>query len=176
MSHNNSEASEITLISRGEGQTPIVLELKHTNYALTRIDDIRIINPMNLPDLLTVFLKSMNELSKAIGFISAEIVKTKYALDRVKSNLLLHEMPKILAEKNIKSSEDIRNAILCLDPKYSELSEQLDMLEAVLDNLRAKNKNMETATFNCKTVIQYTYMPPKLKDYSNTETGIGEKE
>jgi hypothetical protein len=176
MSDTTSEPSEIQLISRGAGQTPIVLELKHTNYALTRIDDIRIVNPMNLPDLLTVFLKSMTELSRAIGFISAEIVKTKYALERVKSNLLLHEMPRILAEKNIKSSEDIRNAILCLDPKYSEMSEQLDMLEAVLDNLRSKNKNMETATFNCKTVIQYTYQPPKLRDFTNVDSSIGDKE
>jgi hypothetical protein len=175
MSDTTSEPSEIQLISRGAGQTPIVLELKHTNYALTRIDDIRIVNPMSLPDLLTVFLKSMNELSKAIGFISTEIVKTKMSLDRVKSNLLLHEMPRILTEKNVKSSEDIRNAILTLDPQYAEKSEQLAMLEAVLDNLRAKNKNMETATFNCKTIIQYTYLPPKLKDYTNQEFGIGEK-
>lgn len=175
MSEVSSEPSEIQLISRGAGQPPIILELKHTNYALTRIDDIRIVNPMTLPDLLTVFLKSMNELSKAIGYISAEIVKTKMTLDRVRSNLLLHEMPKILAEKNVKSSEDIRNAILSLDPQYAEISEQLAMLEAVLDNLRSKNKNMETATFNCKTIIQYTYQPPKLKDYTNQEFSIGEK-
>lgn len=176
MSQNETDASEVQVISRGPQQTPILLELKDTNYALTRVNDIRVINPIILPDLLAVFSKSMTELTKALGAISLEIVKTTYVLDRIKAHIILEDMPRILAEKGLKSSEDVRSAIISLDPAYSQLSEQLAMLEAVYENLKSKYKNMELAIYNCKTITQYSSpMKPMHKDYTNSEFGIGKE-
>jgi len=154
MSDIETDASEVFIIPR-LGESPILLQLKRAKEAIERISDIAALSPSLLPGLLTSLLQGLTELNKAMSTISLEIVNAEHKANRRKANLILDEMPRILIEKGIKSSEDVRNAILSLDHEYSQLCEQKDMLEAIFENLKVKSKNIEHALYSCKTITQY---------------------
>lgn len=154
MSDIETDASEVLIIPR-LGNTPILLQLKKTKEAVERISDVAVLNPSILPGLLATLLTGLSELNKAMSIIGLEIVNAEHKANRRKATLILDEMPRILLEKGIKSSEDVRNAILDLDYEYSQLREQKDMLEAVFENLKIKSKNIEHALYSCKTITQY---------------------
>ncbi len=134
MSEIHTVSSEVILIARGDGENPILLELKDTKYAESRVPDIRIVSPANAPDLLASFAEGLNELARAMGYISLEVIKSQTKLERRKANLILNEIPAILEKKGQRSSEDLRNAVLALDEIYCRLNEEVNSLKSVFDN------------------------------------------
>jgi len=175
MSEIKSVSLDTFVVSR-VGETPIILELQQTQEAMSRIGEISIINPSSMPELLACFGKALVELNRALAVISVEIVKVSHKVDKRKAILLLDEMPGILTAKNLKSSEDVRNAILSLDESYSKLCEQKDILEAVFDNLKGKSKNLELALYSIKTITQYRVTPGfGNTDMTNRDFSIGKE-
>lgn len=175
MSDIQSASLDTFIVSR-VGESPIILELQQTQEAMSRINEIAVVNPASLPELLSCFGKALVELNRALSVISLEIVKVSHKVDRRKAIILLEEMPVILAQKNLKSSEDVRNAILALDEQYSKLLEQKDALEAIFENLKGKSKNLELSLYSIKTITQYRVMPKyNMDDMSNREFSIGKE-
>lgn len=175
MSDIQSASLDTFIVSR-VGESPIILELQQTQEAMSRINEIAVVNPASLPELLSCFGKALVELNRALSVISLEIVKVSHKVDRRKAVILLEEMPVILAQKNLKSSEDVRNAILALDEQYSKLLEQKDALEAIFENLKGKSKNLELSLYSIKTITQYRVMPKyNMDDMSNREFSIGKE-
>lgn len=165
-----------TFVVSRVGETPIILELQQTQEAMSRIGEISVINSASLPELLACFSKALVELNRALSVISLEIVKASHKVDKRKAILLLDEMPGILLAKNIKSSEDVRNAIFALDEQYSKLCEQKDVLEAVFENLKGKSKNLELALYSIKTITQYRVTPRfGSEDMTNRDFSIGKE-
>ncbi len=153
---------------------PIILELELTQEAMSRIGEIAVINPHSMPELLACFGKALAELNKALSVISLEIVKASHKKDRRKAIILLDELPALLIAKNLKSSEDVRTAILSLDDEYAKYSEQKEMFEAVFENLKGKSKNLELSLYSIKTITQYRVMPRyNTEDMSNREFSVG---
>ena len=175
--NNIKPASPDTFVLSRVGETPIILELEQTQEAMSRIGEIAILNPSSAPELLACFGKALAELNKALSVISLEIVKASHKRDRRKASIILDELPGILIAKNLKSSEDVRNAILSLDAEYSKYAEQKEMFEAVFENLKGKSKNLELSLYSIKTITQYKIMPRyNLDDMSNKEFSIGSGE
>ncbi len=164
--------SEVILIPRSNGESPILLELKDTKYAESRVPDLRIVTPGNAPDLLASFAEGLNELAKAMGYLSLEVIKAQTRLDRRKAELILNEIPTILEKKGLRSSEDLRNAVLALDESYCKLNEEVKSLESVFENLKIKYKNLDSARFDVKTVMQSRQQIPR-RDHTNDDFGIG---
>src|SRR6267142_894004 len=127
MSDIQSASLDTFIVSRVD-ETPIILELRQTQEAMSRIGEISVLNPSSMPELLSCFGKALVELNRALSVISLEIVKVSHRVDRRKAILLLEEMPAILIAKNLKSSEDVRSAVFALDDQYSKLCEQKDVL------------------------------------------------
>lgn len=141
---------------------PIVLTLKQTKYAESRLHDIKTSNSGNLPELLSVFLCSCQELSYALGILGNELQFLKHDLDLVRSNTLINKVPAALAQTQQRSSEDIRNALIEMDSEYSEIRSLTDALDAAYLNLKDRRKVIEMGYYACQEIAKLS------KAYSST--------
>ena len=150
-----SDVAGTQIVPRGRTEAPILLELKDTREAEYRLSDIAVVNHAILPGLISAFTKGLAELARAMGVISFEKVKAQHRMEQRKSHLLIYEVPKIIEEKKLKTSEDIRTAIINLDPDFAELSQVQDNYEEVFENLKIRFKTIEHALYGCKTITQF---------------------
>lgn len=140
---------------------PIILALKQTKYAETRLHDIRTSNSGTLPELLSVFLCACQELNYALGIIGNEIQFLKHSLDLTRSETLINKVPQVLEAMKQRSSEDVRNALIEMDSDYKNIRTLTDALDASFANLKDRRKVIESALYACQEIakITKTYTP-----------------
>lgn len=144
---------------------PIVLNLKQTKYAESRLHDIKTSNAGTLPELLSVFLCGCQELSYALGILGNEIQFFKHSLDLTRSNTLINKVPAAIEHTKQRSSEDIRNALIEMDSEYSNIRSLTDALDAAYLNLKDRRKVIEMGYYACQEIAKLT------KTYSATSNG-----
>lgn len=140
------------ILDRGFNKTPLVLELKDTLYAEDRLSDIRIVNSKTAPELICVFIEASRELVRAIGILEADLVEMSYDLENRHAYLLINEVPGILEAKRLKSSEDVREAVIQLDPMYSELKLKVNKLKQEKQRLNNRLHTIEKGYFSCQKI------------------------
>lgn len=164
---NNVEIidSEFNDISTLDGKV-ITVELKKTKYAESRLLDIQTTNGNNLQELITVFLCACHELNRAISIINNHLALNKHQQDIIRSTVLIQKMPFLIDQCKQRSSEDVRNALIELDPEYQNNKKTTIMLETCFNNLKDKRKVIEMAYFSCQKIAEFKNIYKSTASYN----------
>lgn len=153
------------LIPRGrQGLAPISLNMTMIYKVERRIEEIRIANPASMPDLVTDFNLGFIQLGKMVASIQLELAEAKMSLNEAKAVVLLDKVERILAEKRIsKSSVDIREAILALDPDVMNAQQRVHAIDACLTLLNNKLEAFEWAYQSVKKISDVQSRIPDIR-------------
>jgi hypothetical protein len=160
---------ETLLVPRGlPDLSPLKLDLKGIMEAEARIEEISILTTVKAPELMSLFNKTYLELSNMIAAVEFEYELSKKHLNKIKAIILIDKIPNIIKEKNLSSgkglgSEDIRSAIVDMDPDYEKAQEKTIQLKCILSLLEGKKKSVDMAYTATKKVYgdnsQYRHSP-----------------
>lgn len=167
---NITEQTNLSLITH-DGKK-IQLELEKTKYAENRLHDIQTVNIDNLQELLSVFLCSCHEINRALSVIGMELSFANHKKEIIGSTILIQKMPILIEQCKQRSSEDVRNALISLDPEFQEIKEKCLSFEIILNNLKDKRKVIEMAYFSCQKIAEFKRIPQSLssKNYGYDST------
>lgn len=134
-----------------------------------RIQEIATVTPQKAPELLATFNRAALDLDRLGNQLELEYQMSVRAADKVRAEILLDRVPKILAEKGLSTpknpmgSEDLRQAVLSADTQYQEALERSDLLKAMVKMIRGKYEAFERAFRSVRTLVgeqNFNYMLP----------------
>lgn len=143
--------TSIQLPSGDGGDQTIELQMGAVYNALSRIEEIAIVNSHKAPELCACFARAYATLTEHLARISSEVVKAKNALQLRVAVVTIDEAPRILREKGLISarspggSEDLRKAVLEKDVEYQQRRNRLQELEAYHELISGKQESAEQA-------------------------------
>lgn len=153
---------ETIICPRGSGEgSPIIIDLKAIVKALARISEIQSVTPMKAPELLSDFTCTWRDLSQNITFLEKERNDAYRVVNKIRSIIMLDEVPEKLKARNLSNNEHHREAIIALDPRFEEADQRKDKIEAVIGIMRTQLKAIEMAYTSVKKIIgenAYNYM------------------
>jgi len=155
------------VVPRGRvGLAPIYLDMTEVYRIEKRIQEIKIADPLSMPDLISDFNYGFVLLGKMIATIELELAEAKMSLQESRSIVMLDKVDKILAEKGIlKSSTDLRDAVVTLDPSVKEANQKVAILQTYAELLYNKSKAMEMAYHGSKEVSKTQARIPDSNNY-----------
>lgn len=135
---------------------PMELELGEIAAIERRKIEVAVVNKETAPELMMMFNNAYCDVLRYMSQVSFEYnMAVKYANKR-KAVVNLDVAPEIFKQKNLKSSEDLRNSVLALDEEFLALQDKVYMLEAVYEFLKAKAKGFEMAYHSVKKIYDVT--------------------
>ena len=151
--------NEIVCPSGTPGGQASIINLKEIANIESRIQDVRIANPGNAAELLSCFNIAWLDLAKQIVFLRKEKNDALRHADRVRARIILDEVPNELKKKGLLStrspagSEDLRQAVLALDPVHQDALERVDAITAVIELLQCKATAFDMAYTSVKKIL-----------------------
>lgn len=150
----NLELGDFLRIPRGTPNThPLEFDLKDIEKIELRKSEIAFANKETAPELMQTFNKAYCAVTRMMAQISYEYAQAKKYAEKRKSVVVLDIAPSELNRRNLRSSEDLRLAVLNIDEEYLGLTDKVDMLEAVYEFLRGKAKGFEMAYHSSKKIL-----------------------
>lgn len=133
------------------GGQPTEVNFGHWADLETRIGEIATVTPTKAPELLATFNRVCLDLERLHNNLELEHQYSLRHAERVRGQVILDRVPKILIEKGIATaknplgSEDIRNAILSQDQEYQDALERCDQIRAMVKLISSKYDAFERA-------------------------------
>jgi len=151
------ELGSLLKIPRGTPNIqPLEFELKEIEIIEHRKLEIAYANKETAPELMQIFNTAYCAVARMMAQISYEYTQAKKYADKRRSIILLDIAPDILAKRNLKTSEDLRKAVLDQDEEFLALMDKVSMLEAAHEYLRSKAKGFEMAFQSSKKIFDIT--------------------
>lgn len=144
--------NEIVIPKGKKGSEYMTVDLSAVYVVESRIPEIQRSTPVTLPELVTVFITGLLQITRIIALVELETKEAKRVLEHTKAVVLLERVEAILKEKSIKSSTDTREAAILLDPEYAEAREKYDILTAIQTFLAGKHNAIENAYHGAKKI------------------------
>jgi hypothetical protein len=132
---------------------PLVFELSEIEAVEKRQHEITFANKETVPELMHIFNKAYCAVSRMMAQVSYEYTQAKKWADKRKGVVLLDVAPGIISKKGLKSSDDLRKAVLDQDEEYLALVDKVNMLEAAHQYLRSKSKGFEMSYQSAKKIL-----------------------
>lgn len=172
--------SDIILCPAGSMEAQdIPIDLGHWARLENRIQEVATVTPQKAPELLATFNRAALDLDRLAIQLELEHQIALRNADRVRGEVLLDRVPKILAEKGLATaknpmgSEDLRSAILDTDSQYRDMLERADMLKAMTKLIRGKYDAFERAFRSVRTLVgeqNFNYALPNRNLSGDTGT------
>ena len=156
-------------LPKGDGiSSALILDLEPIYYAESRLHDIKTVTPMTAPELMGTFNEAANTVATYRAKLQYEMLVAKQNFDRRKAIVVLDEMPELLkqlAERGMKSNEDVREAIITKDAECFKFRDRFEYLQATDTLLESKIKTFVRAYNAAKNVAEsrsYMAAAPRL--------------
>jgi len=136
---------EITVPNPKKTGTPIKYDMSNVATAESRVHEIAIVTPAKAPELMATFSQACFTLGRyAADLFLQHRMAEKRTEDR-KAVLIVDVIPTQLEQKKLGSNETNRQALLTLDPEYSDATVAEAETEAALIYVERKLRDMEGA-------------------------------
>lgn len=112
--------SELVKFKRNNGDL-VRLSFDRTVQAESRFHELGSLNPHKAGEFLKAMIDASSELSEYVGTLNREIAVGDWRLAKHKAKLLVDVIPGQIEEKKLRSAEDIRKALVLLDPALEDL-------------------------------------------------------
>jgi hypothetical protein len=151
---------DVMMIPRGlPNLAPLAIQIGEIRSAESRIKEIADVTPHKAPELMACFNQAYSELTRIISGVEYEYELSLKHAREVKAVIILDKVPEILRQKGLNSSknpggsEDMRSAILDLDPDYKSAQERILAIKAYLTLLEGKKKSIDMAYTAVKKIL-----------------------
>lgn len=150
------------LVPRGRsGLDPMRLDMATVYESENRLMEVALATPANAPELMAAYNDAANVVTKYLSWIKYELLSAEKEYALAKATVILDQVPEQtlkLKELGIKSSEDVRAAMIARDPKCSEMQEKINSIKCVYELLEAKADSFVRAYTAVKSL---TYVKDK---------------
>jgi hypothetical protein len=143
----------------GGSDRSLHFDITDLNRAEVRCDEVKNVTKLKAPELLTLFNKAHATASRIVVALTAEHTQAKSALDRIRAEILLDKAPQILKEKGLATakspsgSEELRQAVVDMDPQYIAMNERINILDAMRRLLAIKAKMFDNSFTAIKKIL-----------------------
>ncbi len=151
-----------------------------------RINEVATVTPQKAPELMATFNRAALDLDRLANMLELEYQIALREADKIRAEVLLDRVPKILAEKGLANSrnpmgsEDLRNAVLAQDKDLDAALERSEQLKAMTKMIRGKYDAFERAFRSVRTLVgeqNFNFSLPARelshgKDGDQTNVGI----
>lgn len=145
---------------RGDGKgEPISLNLGKILETESRLMELSCITVDKAPELMAAFNKSWLELQRTVTVLRYEYVKAEDAIRKRKAVILLDYAEDILKSKGLKSSADLRMAIVESDDEYVQTQDRASFLKSVISLLEGKMTAFENGFTAIKKLLSTIQLP-----------------
>lgn len=154
------DAALITYVD--EGQT-LQINLAGIARVMNRLSEVASITVAKAPELLYSLNQTHLDLGALITTVTYRVAHCKARLRREKARVLLDDVPRMLEERKLPSSADLRAALVEADLLVQKAQDTIDQLEAILALLKTKKEATEWAFTSIKKLIgdgQFRPMAP----------------
>lgn len=151
------------------GMDSMKLNMESILAVESRIHEVAFVTPVKAPELMAAFNQAYSDLVGLISQVEYQFEVAKIHEDRARAVCLIDRVPEILKAKNLttnkspQGSEDLRSAVLALDPDYQAAQEKTVQLKCALTYLEGKLRAIDKAYMATKTVYadssQYRHSP-----------------
>jgi hypothetical protein len=170
----DNEDSIIVAPGGGPSSPGIPIDLAQWARLEQRIDEIATVTPTKAPELLGTFNRAALELDRLANSLELECQVAQREADKIRAVILLDKMPQILEQKKLASSEQIRKAILSLDPELDAAMEKVELLKAMTKMIRGKYDAFERAFRSVRTLVgeqNFNFTDSRRETSGNSGTG-----
>lgn len=136
-----------------DGSRRIDLPMEQVARAEARMEEVQFVTGAKAPELLTALNRGWLYVSKLALVVNQHKLKAETATATRRAIVLLDVMPALLKERGIRSSTEVRDAILIQDIEYATCMERENEIRAVLELLKLKAKGLENAFSSVKKII-----------------------
>lgn len=167
-----------------KGQEPILIDLLEIAQTEGRLQEIAFVTAAKAPELLAVFNRACLDVSRQSAMLELEYQMSVREANRLRAEIILDKMVGILAAKglakasNPAGSEDLRNAVLSMDPGYQEQLERSEQIKCVIALLGGRYDAFERAYTAVKKIMgenAYNHSMPNRNLSGDTGTNdVGE--
>ena len=135
-----------------DGQT-LEIDMSKVAKAEARIQEIQCLTAAKAPELLSFFNEVWADLDKLVNALVYQCNVAKDNSKKVRSRILLDEVPAIIKAKDLPSSKDIRDAIIDGHDDMQKADEMLHQVTCILELVKGKQKAIEMAYSSVKKCI-----------------------
>lgn len=121
--------------------------------AETRAEEISMLTPGKAPELLTTFNRGYLDAANIHAKLKFESARAEQEVAVVKAQVLTEKVPKIIKEKELSNTADVRAALVEADEDYQDAQDRLAFLDASLDYMKAKMRFLENAYTAVKKIM-----------------------
>jgi hypothetical protein len=141
------------IVPSGDGSVQIRISLGDILTAEIRQDEVAIVTPGKAPELLSTYNRAWRETHQWMSRLEAEKNRAEKALRNRKGVLILEVIPEKLRVLDMKSSVDIREAVIDTDAEYGALTDRVDQIKAAIMYLKGKLESFENAFTSVKKIM-----------------------
>ncbi len=160
------------IVPLGDGSAELRISLGDILTSEIRQDEVAFVTPGKAPELLSTYNRAWRETHQWISRLEAEKNRAEKALRKRKGVLILEVIPEKLKAMDMKSSADIREAVIDTDAEYDLLTDRVDQIKAAIMFLKGKLESFENAFTSVKKIMgesTYSFSGPTLP--AGTGTG-----
>lgn len=142
-----------------KGTDPIIIDLTEVYPVEARLHEVAIVTKTKAPELLSTFNRAYAAVFQQRALLEMEKNTAKREAEKLRAIIILDKVPQILQEKKLATakspagSEDLRQAILALDPEYQEALERVEQITCVIELLTGKLKALENGFTSVKKIM-----------------------
>lgn len=141
------------IVPSGDGSSEIRISLGDIMTAEVRQDEVAYVTPGKAPELLSTYNRAWRETHHWTSRLEAEKNRAEKALRNRRGVLILEVIPAKLKELDMKSSTDIREAVIDTDVEYGLLTDRVDQIKAAIMFLKGKLESFENAFTSVKKIM-----------------------
>lgn len=132
---------------------PLIIDLTLVYEVEQRIHEVAFVTSQKAPELMSRFNEAFLLLTEYLPKVEYQRLVAQREADKRKSVVLLDEATKVLKEKGLSSSQDLRKAVLDADEVYQELCDKVHQIACIYEQLEGKKKSIEMAYTATKKVL-----------------------
>jgi len=141
------------VVPSGDGSDEIRISLGDILTAEVRQDEVAYVTPGKAPELLSTYNRAWRDTHHWVSRLEAEKNRAEKALRARRGVLILEVIPERLKVLDMKSSTDIREAVIDTDAEYGRLTDRVDQIKAAIMFLRGKLESFENAFTSVKKIM-----------------------
>jgi hypothetical protein len=172
-----SDAPRNALIVPRPNGGELSLDMTSVYQAVTRIQEIQIVNSHKAPELLAIFNMAYLTLSDHLRKVELVYNDWDKTARRIRAKVILDKVPAILREKGLASSrspggsEDQREAILDTDDEYVAARDKVQFARCMTELLKGRRDSIEMAYSSVKKILGSETQSQGLNNNRNLSAG-----
>lgn len=169
-----ADKSTVLTIPRGQKNLPpLLMDISEIVSALDLSRDLMGINIATYPQIISAINTALVQCTRLITTIDLELKDVSHNLEKAEAVVRLEKADSVISGKGLKTSADLRDAVVAIDLEVSELTNKKNMLVALLKYAENMKSDLERIYFSAKYVLDTKTNSISLPNWAGTSQKEG---